>query len=153
METYRTWVRLFELLRYYSWIADRFHISTRVYQLQANGKDYDFSWLEKRLAALGFHVVFVTRRYSEDLKYGFRGSGKRSETFVQWLIACVKSLEGVSFLSCLVLQRRVWMAVITGLRSETAIQRLNCTHLWLEGSGYMSSIKTSWTKNSTLTSE
>jgi hypothetical protein len=61
METYRTWVRLFELLRYYSWIVDRFHISTRAYQLQARGKAYDFRWLEERLAALGFHLVFCTR--------------------------------------------------------------------------------------------
>jgi hypothetical protein len=61
METYRTWVRLFELLRYYSWIVDRFHISTRVYQLQAYGKDYNFRWLEERLAPLGFHLVFCTR--------------------------------------------------------------------------------------------
>ena len=61
METYRTWVHLFELLRYYSWIIDRFHISTRAYQLQTYGKDYDFHWLEERLAALGFHLVFCTR--------------------------------------------------------------------------------------------
>ena len=61
METYQTWASLFELLRYYSWIVDRFHISTRAYQLQAYGKDYDFAWLEERLAALGFHLVFVTR--------------------------------------------------------------------------------------------
>ena len=27
METYSTWLRLFELLRYYSWIVDRSHIS------------------------------------------------------------------------------------------------------------------------------
>jgi hypothetical protein len=61
METYRTWVHLFELLRYYSWIVDRFHVSTRAYQLQAHGKDYDFGWLEERLSALGFHLVFCTR--------------------------------------------------------------------------------------------
>jgi hypothetical protein len=61
METYRTWVRLFELLPYYSWIVDRFHISTRMYQLQARGKDHDFHWLEDRLAPLGFHLVFCTR--------------------------------------------------------------------------------------------
>jgi hypothetical protein len=61
METYRTWVRLFELLCYYSWIVDRFHVSTRAYQLQHHGKDYDFCWLEERLAALGFHLVFCTR--------------------------------------------------------------------------------------------
>lgn len=61
METYRTWVHLFELLPYYSWIVDRFHISTRTYQLQVYSKDYDFRWLEERLADLGFHLVFCTR--------------------------------------------------------------------------------------------
>ena len=61
METYATWVRLFELQRYYSWIVDRFHLSTRAYQLQRYGKDYDFRWLEERLAALGFHLVLCTR--------------------------------------------------------------------------------------------
>lgn len=61
METYHTWARLFELQRYYSWIVDRFHISTRMYQLQTYGKDYDFGWLEDRLKALGFHLVFCAR--------------------------------------------------------------------------------------------
>jgi len=61
METYHTWARLFELLRYYSWIIDRFHISTRAHQRQAYGRDYPFRWLEQRLAALDFHLVFVTR--------------------------------------------------------------------------------------------
>ena len=61
METYRTWVRLFELLRYYSWIVDRFHISTQAYQFQTYGTEYDFRWLEERLNALGFHLVFCTR--------------------------------------------------------------------------------------------
>jgi len=61
METYRTWVRLFELQRYYSWIIDRFHISTRMYQIRKYGKDYDFRWLEDRLGPLGFRLVFCTR--------------------------------------------------------------------------------------------
>jgi hypothetical protein len=61
METYATWLRLFELMRYYSWIVDRFHLSTRAYQLQTYGKDYDFKWLEERLSTLGFHLVFCTR--------------------------------------------------------------------------------------------
>ncbi len=61
METYRTWVRLFELQRYYSWIVDRFHLSTKMYQMQVHGKKYDFGWLEERLAALGFHLVFCHR--------------------------------------------------------------------------------------------
>jgi hypothetical protein len=66
METYHTWVRLFELhlfelQRYYSWIVDRFHISTRACQLQTHGKDYDFHWLEERLLPLNFRLVFLNR--------------------------------------------------------------------------------------------
>jgi hypothetical protein len=61
METYATWARLFELQRYYSWIIDRFHISTRAYQLQAHGRDYDFGWLEERLLPLNFRLVFLNR--------------------------------------------------------------------------------------------
>lgn len=61
METYATWARLFELQRFYSWIVDRFHISTRAFQLRSRGVDYDFRWLEKRLLPLGFRIVLVTR--------------------------------------------------------------------------------------------
>jgi hypothetical protein len=61
METYATWARLFELLRYYAWIVDRFHISTRAYQQQHHGRDYDFGWLEDRLVPLGFRLVLLTR--------------------------------------------------------------------------------------------
>lgn len=61
METYRTWVRLFELQRYYSWIVDRFHLSTQAYQLATYGRRLDFRWLEERLLPLGFRLVFCTR--------------------------------------------------------------------------------------------
>ena len=61
METYATWARMFELQRYYSWIVDRFHLSTRAHQLTAYKKDYDFRWLEERIAPLGFHMVLLTR--------------------------------------------------------------------------------------------
>ena len=61
MDTYRTWLKLFELLRYYSWIVDRLHISTRMYQLVNNKIDYDFHWLEERLKAVGFRLIFCTR--------------------------------------------------------------------------------------------
>ena len=54
-------MRLFELQRYYSWIIDRFHISTQMYQLRRYGKYYDFRWLEDRLLPLGFRLVFCTR--------------------------------------------------------------------------------------------
>lgn len=70
METYHTWLRLFELLRYYSWIVDRFHISTKMYQLLYQGKEYNFTWIEERLLALNFHLVFCKRR--EDSFYHAR---------------------------------------------------------------------------------
>ena len=62
METYATWARLFELLPHYSWIIDRFHLSTAAFQSAAHRRDCDFSWLEDRLQPLGFHVVLCTRR-------------------------------------------------------------------------------------------
>jgi len=59
METYATWVRLFELQRYYSWIVDRFYISAQAYRLEACGKRYDFRWIEERLVPLNFRLVSV----------------------------------------------------------------------------------------------
>ena len=61
LETYRTWVRLLELQRYYSWIIDRFHVSTQAYQWRRHGRRHDFRWLENRLRPLGFRLVFCTR--------------------------------------------------------------------------------------------
>jgi len=62
METYHAWVRIFELQKYYSWIVDRFHISTRLDQRMNHHKDYNFLWLEQRLQPLGFCIVLCTRR-------------------------------------------------------------------------------------------
>ena len=61
MDVYATWARMFELQKYYSWIVDRFHISTQAYQLQTYNKRYDFHWLEKRLISLNFRLVYCTR--------------------------------------------------------------------------------------------
>jgi hypothetical protein len=61
METYATWTRLFELLPYYSWIVDRFHVSTIAFQRRCRARDYDFGWLEDRLLPLGFRVVLCVR--------------------------------------------------------------------------------------------
>ena len=61
METYATWARMFELQKYYSWIVDRFHISTRMYQLMTYGRDHDFRWLEERLLPVGFRIVLLKR--------------------------------------------------------------------------------------------
>jgi hypothetical protein len=63
LETYETWMRLFELQRYYSWIVDRFHISTQMYQLHSRNKYCDFQWLEDRLLALDFRLVFCHRTH------------------------------------------------------------------------------------------
>jgi hypothetical protein len=41
--------------------VDRFHFSTRAYQLQTYSTDYPFRWLEQRLSAIGFHLVFCYR--------------------------------------------------------------------------------------------
>ena len=82
METYATWARLFELQRYYSWIVDRFHISTRAYQLRAHGADYGFDWLEERLLPLGFRVVLLTREpgsFAAAREERLRVSGKPSQ--------------------------------------------------------------------------
>ncbi|MDP3831847.1 MAG: hypothetical protein Q8Q47_11285, partial [Ignavibacteriaceae bacterium] len=61
METYDAWLRILELQKYYSWIIDRFHISTKMYQLQTFNKDYNFDWFEERLKKIGFCIVFLSR--------------------------------------------------------------------------------------------
>jgi hypothetical protein len=61
METYRIWLRLFELNRYYSWVVDRFHLSTQMVQWLTYGRRYDFSWLEEGLLPLNFRLIFCTR--------------------------------------------------------------------------------------------
>jgi hypothetical protein len=42
LEAYGTWAKLFELYRYYSWVVDRFHISTQAWQLIYAKRHYDF---------------------------------------------------------------------------------------------------------------
>src|SRR5260370_37667550 len=61
ISAYRAWLTLFELYRYYSWIIDRFHISTQMWQATYRGTQYKFGWLESRLAALVFRLIFCWR--------------------------------------------------------------------------------------------
>lgn len=61
LKAYRLWLSLFELYRYYSWIIDRFHISTQMWQAAYRGKEYNFRRLESRLSALGFRLIFCWR--------------------------------------------------------------------------------------------
>jgi hypothetical protein len=62
LETYRTWARLFELLPFYTWIVDRFHLSTMSFQIAVGRPAPDFGWLEARLRPLGFRIVLCSRR-------------------------------------------------------------------------------------------
>ncbi len=61
LETYAAWLRIFQLQRYYSWIVDRFHLSTRVVQRRLHGRAPDFAWLEEGLLPLNFRLVLCTR--------------------------------------------------------------------------------------------
>lgn len=61
LETYRTWLRLFQLQRWYSWIVDRFHLSTMCVQQRQQGRAPDFRWLEEGLVELGFRLVLCHR--------------------------------------------------------------------------------------------
>ena len=82
MDTYRTWLRLFQQIRYYSWIVDRFHLSTQTYQLIQYGTTYDFSWLEQSLKELGFRLIFCTRSaesFAQAREERLKVSGKPSQ--------------------------------------------------------------------------
>lgn len=82
METYNTWVKLFELQKYYSWIVDRFHISTQMYQKMKYNKEIDFIQLEKRLNNIGFHLVYLKRSeesFAEARKERLKVSGNPSQ--------------------------------------------------------------------------
>jgi len=61
MATYAAWATLFENLRFYSWIVDRFHLSTQAWQRAHAGREVGFEWLEERLAPLGFRLVLCVR--------------------------------------------------------------------------------------------
>ena len=82
MDTYHTWLRLFEQIRYYSWIVDRFHISTQVYQFMQRGANLDFRWLEQGLKNLGFRLVFCNRApgsFAQARQERIKVSGKPSQ--------------------------------------------------------------------------
>jgi hypothetical protein len=82
METYHTWAQLFQQLRYYSWIVDRFHISTQTYQYIQRRKTYEFGWLEQGLKELGFRLVFCTRSaesFAQAREERVKVSGKPSQ--------------------------------------------------------------------------
>lgn len=77
MQNYRTWISLIELQRHTGWIIDRFHLTTRVYQLQHYQTDYAFDWLEERLQKCGFYQVLVIQTPGA-LREAISKSGKSS---------------------------------------------------------------------------
>lgn len=82
METFATWVRLFELQKYYSWIVDRFHVSAASFQKSARNRDIDFGWLEARLLPLGFRHVLCVRSpdsFARSREERLKVSGKPSQ--------------------------------------------------------------------------
>lgn len=105
LETYRAWVHLFELLKYYSWIVDRFHLSTRMYQKMVHRRDLDFSWLEDRLVPLGFRLVFCTRKpetFESALTERLRVSGNPSQ-----YVGCAEFIEEQEMMRELVARSRI----------------------------------------------
>jgi hypothetical protein len=82
LETYDLWVRLIEHMPHISWIIDRFHLSTRMYQSLYNGRRYDFDVLENRLVRLGFRLIFCYREpnsFVEARKERLKISGNPSQ--------------------------------------------------------------------------
>jgi len=77
MQNYRIWVSLIELQRHTGWIIDRFHLSTRAYQLQKYRAEHDFDWLEERLKKLCFHQILITQE-PEALREAISLSSKKS---------------------------------------------------------------------------
>lgn len=69
LETYDSWLNLIENLPYYSWIVDRFHVSTLVYQRQQGDLSASemtrlvghLEGVEERLDRLGFRLVLTVR--------------------------------------------------------------------------------------------
>lgn len=61
-ECYENYVKMLELHRDYYWIVDRFHISTKSFQLQRHAKFVDLDWVDNRLHALGFVMIHLHRQ-------------------------------------------------------------------------------------------
>jgi hypothetical protein len=68
LETYDLWIQLVEHLPHISWIIDRFHLSTIMYQSLYRGRKYNFDELENRLVGLGFRLVLCYREPSTFVK-------------------------------------------------------------------------------------
>lgn len=131
MDTFGTWARLFGNLRYYSWIVDRFHVSTRAWQLQHAGRDLDFGWLEAMLEPLGFRHVLCTRRaddFAAAREERLKVSGKPSQ--YDDLGAFIREQE--LFRRLIASSRLPWVEVDVTDGVATAA---DCIANWLEATG------------------
>ncbi|MEM7627790.1 MAG: hypothetical protein AAF356_00035 [Planctomycetota bacterium] len=71
LETYDAWLRASELLPYYPWIIDRFHLSTLMWQREQHGAgeparlaalEAGLRSIDDRLMRLGFRLILCVRR-------------------------------------------------------------------------------------------
>jgi hypothetical protein len=82
LEIFDLWVKLIEHLPHISWIIDRFHLSTLMYQELYHQKSYDFGRIEERLIRLGFRLIFCYRdpaTYARARKERLKISGNPSQ--------------------------------------------------------------------------
>jgi hypothetical protein len=140
MEAYRLWVSLFELYRYYSWIIDRFHLSTQMWQAIYRGRRYRFEWLESRLTALGFRLVFCWRdpaSFAEARERRLKVSSNPSQ--YDDLTLFIREQE--------ILQELVKKSVIPSLRVDVTDcsldKRVDYIADWLEATGGLNATETS----------
>ncbi len=134
METYHAWVRIFELQKYYSWIVDRFHISTRLYQRMNHHKDYDFLWLEQRLQPLGFCIVLCTRRpetFEAAKAERLKVSGKPSQ--YDDLSIFIREQEEISKL----VQDSILPVLEVDLSDDNVSRAADQVADWMEGTGLL----------------
>ena len=140
MEAYRLWVSLFELYRYYSWIIDRFHLSTQMWQAIYRGRRYRFEWLESRLTALGFRLVFCWRdpaSFAEARERRLKVSSNPSQ--YDDLTLFIREQE--------ILQTLVTKSVIPSLRVDVTDcsldERVDYIADWLDATGGLNATETS----------
>ena len=132
MEIYATWARMFELQKYYSWIVDRFHISTQAYQKQAYNKDYDFRWLEERLLPLNFRIVSCTRSpesFSAAREERLKVSGNPSQ--YNDLTSFIREQEMMREL----IERTMLPSLTLDISDNNIPAAVECIADWLEASG------------------
>ena len=132
METYATWARMFELQKYYSWIVDRFHISTQAYQKQTYNKDYDFRWLEERLLPLNFRVVFCIRT-PESFEAAREERLKVSGNPAQYKDLCIFNRE--QELMCELIAKSMLPSLVLDLSDNNIPAAVERVADWLEQSG------------------